>query len=134
MRKSVVTPRTPRPIGPYSQAARFGNFVFVSGQLGVDPETQSVVSEDVRAQTEQALKNIAAALEATGSSLRNVVRCGVFLKDMRDFASMNEVYAKFFVSDPPARTTVAVAGLPRDVLVEIDAIAIDPRTRKRQSK
>jgi 2-iminobutanoate/2-iminopropanoate deaminase len=113
---------------------RFDDFVFISGQLGVDPDTQSVVGEDVGSQTEQALKNVATALDTVGSNLSSVVRCGVFLRDMRDFAAMNEVYAKFFATEPPARTTVAVAGLPRDVLVEIDAIAVDHGTRRRRSK
>lgn len=134
MRKAVFTQATPRPLGPYSQAVRAGSFVFVSGQLGVDPETQIVVAGDVRAQTARALENVAAALDSADSTLADIVRCGVFLRDMDDFAAMNETYARFFSSDPPARTTVAVTRLPKDVLVEIDAIAVDQGKKPGKSK
>jgi 2-iminobutanoate/2-iminopropanoate deaminase len=98
--------------------------VFTSGQVAIDPATQQVVSGDVAAQTDRVLKNLAAILEASGSSLRKVVRCTVFLKNMGDFGAMNEVYGRYFNQAPPARSTVEVARLPKDVLVEIDAIAL----------
>ena len=119
----VDVPNAPKPVGPYSPAVITGNLVFVAGQSGRDPLTD-VVSEDVEAQTEQCLKNVAAILEAAGSSLSKVVRCGVFLVDMNDFKTMNAVYARMFGAHRPARTTVAVSELPGPGLkVEIDAIA-----------
>ena len=122
-RAAVSTPRAPAAIGPYSQAVRVGDLLFVSGQVPIDPSTGSVVEGDVRAQTERVFANIGAILEAAGASFANVVKVGVFLKDMNDFAAMNEVYAKQFTAPFPARATVEVARLPRDVKVEIDAIA-----------
>lgn len=124
--QAVTSAGLPVPVGPYSPATRAGNLVFVSGQAGKDPRTGRL-APDVEAQTEQALRNIAAILEATGSGLPHVLRCGVFLVDMREFPRMNEVYARMFGSHRPARTTVGVASLPGDGLrVEIDAIAIVP--------
>ena len=99
--------------------------VFVSGQVAIDPATQQLIAGDVKVQTEHILRNLSQILEAAGSSIAKAVRCGVFLKDMNDFAAMNEVYGKHFSSAPPARTTVEVARLPKDVLVEIDVIALD---------
>ena len=123
MLKSVEVPDAPKPVGPYSPAVIAGNLVFVAGQSGRDPVTD-VVSEDVEVQTEQCLKNVATILEAAGSSLAKVVRCGVFLVDMNDFKKMNGVYARVFGDHRPARTTVAVSELPGPGLkVEIDAIA-----------
>jgi 2-iminobutanoate/2-iminopropanoate deaminase len=122
----VTSKNLPTPVGPYSPGMIFGNLVFVSGQAGRDPATGGVAA-DVTAQTEQALKNIATILEAAGSSLQHVIRCGVFLVDMKEFPRMNEVYARAFGSHRPARTTVAVSGLPGDgLLVEIDAVAYVP--------
>jgi 2-iminobutanoate/2-iminopropanoate deaminase len=123
MRDVISTKDAPQAIGPYSQAIRANGLVFVSGQIPIDPATQQVVNGDVAAQTDRVFKNIAAILRAAGSSLEKVVRAGVFLKNMSDFAAMNEVYGRYFTSAPPARATVEVARLPKDVLVEIDVIA-----------
>jgi 2-iminobutanoate/2-iminopropanoate deaminase len=124
MRDVIATKDAPQAIGPYSQAIRANGFVFVSGQVAIDPSTQQVISGDVGAQTERVLKNLSAILKAAGSGLEKVVRCGVFLKNMTDFAAMNEIYGRHFGAAPPARSTVEVARLPRDVLVEIDVIAL----------
>ena len=122
----VSSPSLPTPVGPYSPGMIFGQLVFVSGQAGRDPATGKL-GPDVTAQTEQALKNIAAILEAAGTSLQHVLRCGVFLVDMKEFPKMNEVYARAFGAHRPARTTVEVSGLPGDgLLVEIDAVAYIP--------
>lgn len=123
MLKPVDVPNAPKPVGPYSSAMIVGNLVYVSGQSGRDPVTDQV-SEDIEAQTEQVLTNIRTILEAAGSSLSQVVRCGVFLVDMSDFKRMNAVYERMFDGHKPARTTVAVSELPGPGLkVEIDAIA-----------
>ena len=122
----VTARNRPTPVGPYSPGMIFGSLVFVSGQAGRDPATGQL-APDVTAQTEQVLKNIATILEAAGSAMSHVLRCGVFLVDMKDFPKMNEVYARAFGSHRPARTTVQVAGLPGDgLLVEIDAVAYVP--------
>ena len=122
----VTTDNLPTPVGPYSPAMVVGNLVFVSGQAGREPRTGALAA-DVEAQTEQALRNVAAILEAAGSSLAHVVRCGVFLVDMREFQKMNGVYARMFGAHRPARTTVEVSGLPGEGLrVEIDAVAALP--------
>ncbi|MCS7286857.1 MAG: RidA family protein [Anaerolineae bacterium] len=125
MREIISTEKAPPAIGPYSQAVKAGNFLFVAGQIGINPATGQL-EEGVEAQTRQALLNLKAILEAAGASLDNVVRVGVFLQDLKDFQAMNAVYAEFFPQFPPARTTVQVAALPRGALVEIDAIAILP--------
>jgi 2-iminobutanoate/2-iminopropanoate deaminase len=125
MRKVVCTPQAPDAIGSYSQAVRGGQFIFVSGQIALDPASQRIIAGDVRQQTERVLNNIAGILEAAGSSMSKVVRCGVFLKNMDDFQAMNDVYGTVFNRDPPVRTTVAVTRLPKDSLVEIDAIALE---------
>ena len=123
----VSAKNLPTPVGPYAPGMTFGNLVFVSGQAGRDPATGRLAGADVEAQTEQVLKNIATILEAAGSSLQHVLRCGVFLVDMKEFPQMNQVYARAFGSHRPARTTVEVSGLPGDGLrVEIDAIAYIP--------
>ena len=123
MLKPVLVPNAPKPVGPYSSAVIVGDLVYVSGQSGRDPKTDAV-SEDVELQTEVCLRNIQTILEAAGSSLSKVVRCGVFLVDMRDFQKMNGVYARVFGDHRPARTTVAVSELPGPGLkVEIDAVA-----------
>lgn len=124
MRDVISTKFAPKAIGPYSQAIRAGGFIFTSGQVAIDPATQDVVAGDVSAQTDRVLKNLQAILEAAGSGLANVVRCTVFLKNMSDFSPMNEVYGRYFSQSPPARSTVEVARLPKDVLVEIDTIAL----------
>lgn len=121
MRKAVVTPDAPRPKGPYSPAIVADGFVFVAGQACVNPKTNDYEFGDVQSETRRTLENIRAILEAAGSSLKDVVRVGVFLADMKDFAAMNEVYKEFFSEDPPARTTVG-AQLPK-IKVEIDCIA-----------
>lgn len=120
----VSTKDAPQAIGPYSQAIRANGLVFVSGQVAIDPATQQVISGDVAAQTDRVLKNLGAILKAAGTGLDKVVRSGVFLKNMGDFAAMNEVYGRYFSSAAPARSTVEVARLPKDVLVEIDVIAL----------
>lgn len=124
MRDIVSTKDAPQAIGPYSQAIKAGGFVFTSGQIAIDPATQQVVAGDVAAQTERVLRNLSEILEAAGSGLGKVVRSTVFLKNMDDFAAMNAVYGKYFSSAPPARSTVEVARLPREVLVEIDVVAL----------
>ena len=125
MRETISTKDAPQAIGPYSQAIKANGFIFVSGQVAIDPATAEVISGDVAAQTDRVLRNLAEILQAGGSGLGKVVRCGVFLKSMNDFARMNEVYGKYFSSAPPARTTVEVSRLPKDVLVEIDVIALE---------
>lgn len=122
-RKVIQSENAPAPVGPYSQAIRVDNSVFAAGQLGVDVE-MGELADGIRAQTRQALDNLAAVLEAAGTSLANVVKTTVFLADMDDFAAMNEVYAEYFPDDPPARSAVQVARLPLDGLIEIEAIAI----------
>ena len=123
MREVIATNDGPKAIGPYSQAIKANGFVFISGQIPIDPATQQIVEGDVSAQTERVLQNLSAILKAAGSSLDQVVKAGVFLKNMSDFAAMNEVYGRYFTQAPPARSTVEVARLPKDVLVEIDVIA-----------
>jgi 2-iminobutanoate/2-iminopropanoate deaminase len=121
--RSVTTDHAPQAIGPYSQAVVAGGFVFLSGQIPLDPATGKLVEGDIKAQTEQVLRNLAAVLEAAGTSFRHVVKTTVFLQNMEDFAGMNETYAGAFGAHRPARSTVAVKTLPRNVLVEIDVIA-----------
>ena len=123
-RERIQTENAPAAIGPYSQAIKAGGFVFASGQIPTDPQTGQFVAGGIAEQTEQVLKNLSAVLEAAGSSLALVVKTTVFLADMKEFAGMNEVYATFFSSPPPARATVAAAGLPRDARVEIEAVAL----------
>jgi 2-iminobutanoate/2-iminopropanoate deaminase len=123
MRDVILTDRGPKPIGPYSQAIRTNGFLYVSGQVALDPKTGEMTGTDIKQQTERTLENVKGILEAAGSNLHHVVKTTVFLKDMNDFAAMNEVYAKYFTSALPARTTVQVARLPKDALVEIEVIA-----------
>src|SRR5919106_3919060 len=122
-RERIQTENAPATIGPYSQAIKAGGFVFVSGQIPIDPRTGEFVSGGIGEQTERVLKNLAAVLEAAGSSIDRVVKTTVFLADMNEFSGMNEVYATFFSGPPPARPTVAAAGLPRNARVEIEAVA-----------
>jgi 2-iminobutanoate/2-iminopropanoate deaminase len=124
MRDVIATKDAPQAIGPYSQAIRANGFVFVSGQVAIDPANQQVISGDVAVQTDRVLRNLSAILTAAGSGLEKVVRSTVFLKNMADFTAMNEVYGRYFKLAPPARSTVEVSRLPKDVLVEIDVIAL----------
>ena len=124
MIETIATDRGPKAIGPYSQAIRANGFVFLSGQIPLDPKTQQVVEGDAAVQTERVLENLKGVVEAAGSNLQRVVKATVFLSDMNDFAAMNEVYGRYFKESPPARSTVEVARLPKDVLVEIDVIAL----------
>lgn len=124
MRQAISSPGAPRAIGPYSQAIRAGNLLFLSGQIPLDPVSGAVVEGDITAQTTRVLQNISAVLTAAGASFANVVRTTVFLADMNEFAAMNTVYATFVADPPPARSTVQVARLPKDVRVEIDVIAV----------
>jgi 2-iminobutanoate/2-iminopropanoate deaminase len=123
MREVIRTGGAPAAIGPYSQAIRAGDLLFVSGQIAMDPATGTVIEGGVAEQTHQVLKNAAQILAAGGSSLGDVVKTTVYLTEMANFAAMNEVYGQYFTGEPPARATVAVVGLPKDVLVEIDLIA-----------
>ena len=122
--RSVLTDKAPKPIGPYSQAVIAGDFIFTAGQVPVDPATNKVVEGDVQAQARRSLENIKAVLEAAGSSMNKVVKVTVFLKDMNDFAQVNEIYTQYFTENKPARSAVQVAKLPLDVMVEIEAIAL----------
>jgi 2-iminobutanoate/2-iminopropanoate deaminase len=123
MRDIVITDRGPKPIGPYSQAIKSGGFIFLSGQVALDPKSGELTGADIRQQTERVLNNIKGILEAAGANLHHVVKTTVFLKDMNDFGAMNEVYGRYFTSAPPARSTVQVARLPKDALVEIEVTA-----------
>ncbi len=123
MKDVVLTARAPKPIGPYSQAIQSNGLLFVSGQVALDPQSGEFVAADVRQQTERVLENVKAILEAAGAAFQHVVKTTVFLKDMNDFAAMNEVYARYFSAAPPARSTVEVTRLPKDALVEIEVIA-----------
>lgn len=124
MKEVISTEKGPKAIGPYSQAIKAGGFVFISGQVAFDPATSQIVEGDVARQTARVLDNLKAIAEAAGTSLDKTVKATVYLKDMGEFAAMNEVYAKYFPTNPPARATVEVARLPRDVRVEIDLIAL----------
>jgi 2-iminobutanoate/2-iminopropanoate deaminase len=123
-RTAISSPDAPAAIGPYSPAIRAGNLLFLSGQIPLNPADGTIVGDDITAQTEQVLRNVTALLAAGGASFANVVRTTVFLADMNEFAAMNAVYGTFVSDPPPARSTVQVARLPRDVRVEIDVIAV----------
>ena len=124
MKEIISTDLGPKAIGPYSQAIRANGFIFISGQVPFDPATGQLVEGDIAQQTARVLDNLKAIVEAAGSSLDHAVKTSVFLKDMGEFAAMNEVYSRYFPKNPPARSTVEVARLPRDVRVEIDLIAL----------
>lgn len=124
MKIIIHTNEAPPPVGPYSQAIKIGNFVFTAGQIPLDPQTGKLEENDIQKQTERVIKNIEAVLKAAGSDLSQVIKTTVFLKNMNDFAHMNEIYGKFFSDHPPARSAVEVSRLPRDVLVEIECIAV----------
>lgn len=123
MRKHVNSAEAPKPIGPYSQGVVAGGFMFVSGQIPLDPRTNELVEGGIEAQTEQVLKNLMAVLKEAKMGPENVVKTTVFLSDLKDFAKMNEVYARYLGKEPPARSTIQAAGLPRGVKVEIDLVA-----------
>jgi 2-iminobutanoate/2-iminopropanoate deaminase len=124
MKEAISSPDAPKAIGPYSPAIRAAGMVFVSGQVAIDPATGNLVDGDVRAQTERVMKNLTAILGAAGSGLEQVLKSTVYLKSMNDFAAMNEIYGAYIGHPPPARSTVEVARLPKDALVEIDVIAL----------
>ncbi|HAJ94475.1 MAG TPA: reactive intermediate/imine deaminase [Synergistaceae bacterium] len=124
MKEIISTDKAPAAIGPYSQGVKAGGFLFLSGQIALDPQTMTVVEGDAAAQTEQAMKNMKGALESQGLDYSDVVKTTVFIKDMNEFGRINEVYGKFFAKGAPARSCVEVARLPKDVLVEIEAIAL----------
>lgn len=124
MKTIVATDHAPKAIGPYSQATKHNGLVYLSGQIPLDPATMQIVEGDIAAQTERVMENLKAVLEAAGSSFSQVLKTTVFLKDMGEFAKMNEVYGRYFPENPPARATVEVARLPRDVRVEIECVAI----------
>lgn len=126
MKDIVASEKAPKAVGPYSQAVRVGNLLFLSGQIPLDPVSGQLVEGGIQHQTERVLENLGAVLEAAGLTFENVVKTTVYLKNLADFVHMNETYAKYFPSNPPARATVEVARLPRDVSVEIDAIAVVP--------
>ena len=126
MRQAIASRDAPAAIGPYSPAIKAGNLLFVSGQIPIDPVSGNIVNGDIAAQTDQVMRNIAALLRAAGAGFEHVVRTTVFLADLSEFAAMNAVYGRFVVDPPPARATVQVARLPRDVRVEIDVIAVVP--------
>ena len=123
MKDVVLTDRGPKPIGPYSQAIKSGGLLFISGQVALDPKTNEFLGGDIRQQTERTLENVKGILEAVGANLHHVLKTTVFLNDINDFAAMNEVYGRYFPTAAPARSTVQVARLPKDALVEIEAIA-----------
>lgn len=122
MKKIVETEKAPAAIGPYSQAIQFSGLLFVSGQVGIDPETGEFVEGGIEEQTEQVLKNLTAIIEESGMALKDVLKCSCFLKNMDDFSTFNAIYDKYFGANPPARETVEVARLPKDALVEVSAI------------
>lgn len=124
MKEVVLTDRGPKPIGPYSQAIKANGFLYVSGQVAIDPKTGEFSGGDIRQQSERVMENLRGICEAAGSNLHHAVRTTVFLKDMNDFGAMNEVYARYFPAAAPARTTVQVAALPKNALVEIDLVAL----------
>lgn len=133
-KKVIFTENAPAVVGPYSQAIQVGDLLYTAGQTGTDPATGNLVEGGVTAQTEQAIKNVQAVLAAAGATLDDVVKCGVFLKRMSDFAAMNEVYARMFGENRPARTTVAVAALPKSALFEIDTVAYLPQPAEKKEK
>ena len=124
-KKIITTDKAPKALGPYSAGVAAGNLIFTAGQLGIVPETGEPASDEIKGQTRQSLLNISAILEAAGTDLKNVVKTTVFLRDMNDFAAVNEIYGSFFTKETPARETVQVARLPKDVNVEISVIAVE---------
>jgi len=123
-RKVIATDDAPKAIGPYSQAIQSGSFLFLSGQIALDPQTGQLTSGDVAEQTKRVMENLKAVVEAAGASMGDIVKCTIYLKNMADFGTVNDIYGSYFVQEPPARATVEVSRLPKDVDVEIDAIAV----------
>ncbi len=123
MKKVIATKNAPNAVGPYSQAVQMGSFLFCSGQISIDPKTNEVFTGDIKTQTEMVMANIAAVLKAADLNFSNVIKTTIYLTSMTDFATVNEVYGKFFPSEPPARSTVAVTGLPKGVNVEVEVLA-----------
>lgn len=123
-KKIILTSSAPKPIGPYSQAVAFGNQLYVSGQISIDPTTGNIIQGSIEEETQQVMRNLKEVLNAAGMNFDNVVKCTIFLTDMNDFPKVNIVYGEYFTSDPPARETVEVRRLPKDVRVEISCIAI----------
>lgn len=124
-KKIIVSDQAPAPIGPYSQAVKAGSMLFVSGQIPFDQVTGEMINENITEETHQVMKNLEAILSEAGMGFKNVVKCSIFIKDMNQFATINEAYGQYFKADPPARETVEVARLPKDVNVEISCIAVD---------
>ena len=135
MNKEIIsTAKAPQAIGPYSQAVKVGRFVHTAGQIAIDPETSQFVEGDVTAQAEQVMKNLQAVLKAAGTGLENVVKTTIFLRYMKDFSAVNEVYGKFFSEGKPARSTVAVSALPLQALLEIEVVALVPEPEAAKGK
>jgi len=130
----IFTENAPRPVGPYSQAIRAGSFLFIAGQIPIDPKTGKVIGEDIKEQGRRALENIKAIVEEAGGRIRDIVKVNVYIRDIKLFGEFNEVYSEFFKEHRPARAVVEVSGLPKDVLVEIEAIAYLPRRRRRRRR
>lgn len=128
-KKIVYTEKAPKPVGPYSQAVIAGDFIFTAGQIPIDPKTNQVVQGDIKEQTKQVLENLKAVLEASGATFDDVVKVTVYMRDLSEFSAMNEIYSEYFKNSPPARTTVEVSRLPRDVKIEIDLIAVRRRSK-----
>ncbi|RLF65478.1 MAG: deaminase [Thermoplasmata archaeon] len=130
----IFTENAPRPVGPYSQAIRAGSFLFIAGQIPIDPKTGKVIGENIKEQGRRALENIRAIVEAAGGRIRDIVKVNVYIRDIKLFGEFNEVYSEFFKEHRPARAVVEVSGLPKDVLVEIEAIAYLPRRKRRRRR
>lgn len=124
MKTIINSEKAPAPIGPYSQAVRAGNTLFISGQIALDQSTEELVMDSIEEETEQVMKNLKHVIEEAGLDMSNIVKCSIFITDMNNFAAINEVYGKYFAQDPPARETVEVSGLPKGVNVEVSAIAV----------
>lgn len=129
-KKVIATSKAPAAIGPYSQAVQVGNLLFASGQIPLDPETGEIVGEDIETQTRQVIKNVTAIVNKAGGTVKDIVKTTVFIKDMDDFVKVNDIYSEVFTENPPARSTVEVARLPKDVLIEIEVIAVIAETVK----
>lgn len=125
MKKEIIqTSKAPTAVGPYSQAIKIGDFIFTSGQIPFDPETNELVGEDIESQTRQVFQNVAAVLEAAGATLDDIVKTTIFMKNMNQFERVNEIYGEYFTENPPARSTVEAARLPKDISIELEVIAV----------
>ncbi|MCD6503428.1 MAG: RidA family protein [Euryarchaeota archaeon] len=134
MIEKIFTENAPKPVGPYSQAIKAGNFLFIAGQIPLDPKTGKIVGENIKEQAKRALENIKAIVEAAKGRLEDIVKVNVYIRDIKLFGEFNEVYEEFFGEHKPARAVVEVSGLPKDVLVEIEAIAYIPRRKRRRKR